>query len=231
MDTKAGVLARTVLVQTALVPLIAGAAVATAAALVPVGNTQQVAQLPQTQTIQIQTMETGCRQSNSTTGIYAQPSLDSTSRGILNRGQTVRLELVGSGTGTGWARIAQPVVGWVEAKYLAPSTCTGLTSPLGELSQVQPVASQPAAVTKTVKVTCNVLPSEGLVVRSQPMVAATALYTIPQGSYQFEFTNNHLTTQSGNQERHWTYITAPYQGWISLGVTGGSLNLGGQACG
>ncbi len=79
---------------------------------------------------------------------------------------------------------------------------------------------------------CEVLPSEGLVVRSQPSVSeGTALYTLPKGNYQFQFTNNHVTTRSGDSERYWAYITAPYAGWISLGATGGTFNLGGRECG
>lgn len=192
-----------------------------------------------------QATETGCRQTNATTGVYTQPSLDSTSRGILNSGQTVRLELVG--TGTGWARITTPMIGWVEAKYLTPtSACTGLSpqasSPASTVSvppstpQVSGVnsAAQPPAPTlaQTITVVCEVLPSEGLVVRSEPTTTGnTALYTIPKGVHQFQFTSNHLTSRLGTQERQWAYIMAPYQGWISLGIVGGSFNLGGRECG
>lgn len=187
------------------------------------------------------TTETGCRQTNAMTGIYSQPSLDSSSRGLLNQGQTVQLELVG--TGTGWARITAPVIGWVEAKYLTPAAaCTGL-SPISQVGQpigpaTTPNSTTPASlptqpvVAKNVTVICEVLPIEGLVVRSQPSVTeGTPLYTLPKGSYQFQFTNHHVTTRSGDADRYWSYITAPYTGWISLGVTGGTLNLGGRECG
>lgn len=196
--------------------------------------------LPQMQLAQV--VETGCRQTNAVTGVYTQPSLDSSSRGILTGGQTVRLELIG--TGTGWARITEPVIGWVEAKYLTPSaSCTGLGNASSSTTQIpgvftpaqpstQVAPSTQATPTRTVTVVCEVLPTEGLVVRSEPSIASnTALYTIPKGAHQFQFTNNHLTTRSGNLERQWAYITAPYQGWISLGGAGLGFNLGGRECG
>jgi hypothetical protein len=201
-----------------------------------------LAQLTQNQLL-AQTVETGCRQVNGTTGVYAQPSLDSSSRGILSTGQTVQLELIG--TGTGWARITAPVVGWVEAKYLTPMTaCTGITAAPQAVQSPQ-IIGTPArtaigtgtgattgTVTRTVTVMCEVLPSEGLVVRSEPTTTGnTALHTIPKGVHQFQFTNDHLRSHVGNLERYWAYITAPYQGWISLGIVGGSFNLGGRECG
>jgi hypothetical protein len=179
-----------------------------------------------------QTVETGCRQVNVTTGVYAQPSLDSSSRSILSSGQTVQLELIG--TGTGWARITAPVIGWIEAKYLTPMTaCTGITA---TPQAIQPTQATPGTITgtaaRTVTVMCEVLPNEGLVVRSEPTTTGnTALYTIPKGVHQFQFTNDHLRSHSGNLQRYWAYITAPYQGWISLGIVGGSFNLGGRECG
>ncbi|NJO78296.1 MAG: SH3 domain-containing protein [Cyanobacteria bacterium RM1_2_2] len=183
---------------------------------------------------QVTQAETGCRQSQVTTGVYTQPNLDSNSRGVLNSGQTVRLDLAGSSTG--WARITEPLVGWVEAKYLTPvAACTGLgyspaatpaPAPAPSTSAIAPIA------TATVSAVCEVLPTEGLVVRSEPTISGnTVLHTIPKGRHQFQFTNNHLTTHSGNQSRYWTYITAPYSGWISLGIVGGSFNLGGRECG
>jgi hypothetical protein len=200
-------------------------------------SAQQVAQPQLTQPQLAQPVES-CRRSNSTTGVYTQPSLDSASRGILTSGETVHLEVIG--TGTGWARINQPLIGWVEAKYLTPSACTGLAASLpagqyaGQSASSTPQSSTslpPIQITKTVKVTCDVLPSEGLVVRKQPATTGDVLYVIPTGSHSFEFTNNRLATPIGNQERQWAYITAPYQGWISLGITGGSSNLGGRECG
>lgn len=183
-----------------------------------------------------QSTETGCRQAQNTTGVYTQPNLDSGSRGVINSGQTVRLDLTGSGTG--WARITEPMIGWVEAKYLTPMTaCTGLgytpaPGATATTSSATPAPSSTPAATATVSAVCEVLPTEGLVVRSEPTIAGnTALHTIPKGRHQFQFTSNQLTTHSGSQSRYWTYITAPYQGWISLGVAGGRFNLGGRECG
>lgn len=176
---------------------------------------------------QASSVDTGCRQTNTSTGVYSQPNLDSASRGILQSGQTVRLELIG--TGTGWARITEPVVGWVEAKYLTPAAaCPGTAA---TSIAPTPTAAQPNG-TQTVTVICEVLPSEGLVVRSEPnIIPTTALHTIPKGTHQFQFTNQHTTTQVDNVARRWSYITAPYPGWISLGIIGGSFNLGGRECG
>lgn len=189
-----------------------------------------------------QTPETGCRQTNALTGIYVQPSLESSSRGILPNGQTVRLEV--SSSSTGWARVTEPLIGWVEAKYLTPATaCSGFAA-----SQTSQTASRPTAqpqtsparpasasstpVTSSTTVTCDVLPAEGLVVRSEPTITSeTALQVIPKGTYQFQFTSDHLRSHSGEVERAWAYITAPYHGWIAVGVVGGQFNLGGKSCG
>lgn len=185
--------------------------------------------------------ETSCRQTNGLTGIYVQPSLESGSRGILASGQTVRLEMTSSGTG--WARVTEPLIGWVEAKYLTPSApCSSLTAapalaPSPARPAAQPAAAANAAVTNaavanTVTAVCDVLPSEGLVVRSEPTTTGnTALQTIPKGTYQFQFTSDHVRSHSGEVERHWAYITAPYQGWIAVGTVGGQFNLGGKSCG
>jgi hypothetical protein len=180
---------------------------------------------------QVTQSETGCRQTQATTGVYTQPNLDSGSRGVLNNGQTVRLDLTGSGTG--WARITEPLIGWVEARYLTPAACAGLGYTPALASPPPASASTSAPIpTATVSAVCEVLPTEGLVVRSEPTISGnTVLHTIPKGRHQFQFTSNHLTTHSGNQSRYWTYITAPYSGWISLGIVGGSFNLGGRECG
>jgi hypothetical protein len=187
-----------------------------------------------------QVPETSCRQTNALTGIYVQPSLESSSRGVLPNGQTVRLEMTSSGTG--WARVTEPLIGWVEAKYLTPATaCTGVsaaqpaTAQSAQYTAISPATLPPnsaTAVTAAATVTCDVLPAEGLVVRSEPTVTgSTALQTIPKGTYQFQFTNDHVRSHSGNVERQWAYITAPYQGWIAVGTVGGQFNLGGKSCG
>jgi hypothetical protein len=243
-----------------------------------------------------QTSDSSCRQTNVTTGVYEQPNLDSASRGILPIAQTVRLELLG--TGTGWARINEPLVGWIEARYLTPNApCDGLekiapqtaapanatASPVRtdrssssspatssdptfseseRRSRQQDARSFPspdspnllynrpangvqapspqvpsrspdtASDTQITTVSCDVLPAYGLIVRRQPTVVGdTYLTTIPTGTYQFQFTRNTQTNETPEGTRRWVYITAPVEGWISLGYVGKDFNLGGRDCG
>ncbi len=84
--------------------------------------------------------ETNCRQTNTVAGVYQQPDPISVSQGVLPAGQTVRLEVIG--TGTGWSRIREPIVGWVEARYLTPPT------PCAYPVSAQPERSVPARVTQ-----------------------------------------------------------------------------------
>lgn len=93
-----------------------------------------------------QTGETLCRQTNAVTAIYQQPDPVSVSQGVLPAGQTVRLEVVG--TGTGWSRIRDPIAGWVEARYLTPPTpCTvAFSSPSSQTSATVPPSANPASV-------------------------------------------------------------------------------------
>jgi hypothetical protein len=237
-----------------LVAIAGGRLAASANALtVPstVGTTANAAETEQAELSQnylAQNTDTGCRQTNATTGVYGQPNLDSPSRGILATSQTVKLEV--AATGTGWARITTPFVGWVEARYLTPPTaCAGLDSIPGTQAALptagSPLSSQintPPTQTSasgyvpnpanSVSAVCEVLPPEGLVVRSDPtVVSSNTLYTIPHGIHQFQFSGNTLTTRTAEGERRWVYITSPYQGWISLGYTGGGFNLGGRECG
>ena len=247
-----------------------------------------------------QATDAGCRQTNAVTGVYLQPDLTGASAGVLPAGETIRLQVLG--TGTGWARISEPVVGWVEAKYLTPATpCAAPTAyrqinqapaanppitttpqaastsaptqrtfpqpanppvttarssvtvpdlpssqqpvPQSQFPQPQaPVAARSTApaipstnsatAPTVVTVTCDVLPVEGLVVRNQPDLATgTGLYTIPQGTHNFQFTGATRTIPSPEGQRRWAYILAPYQGWISVGMLNGGTNLGGRTCG
>ncbi|MBD3882774.1 hypothetical protein IFO70_13460 [Phormidium tenue FACHB-886] len=234
-----------------------------------------------------QAVETNCRQTNSATGVYEQPNVNSPSRGILPIAQTVQLEVLG--TGTGWARISQPTVGWVEAQYLTPAVpCEGdaaaqpaetsssdaasdtagdsnanavqdnrqsrltaaerrslrnpdaassdPTSAEPELNsddrRLSPDRSTPTDIAEVTAITCSVLPTYGLAVRSEPTVTeATYIDTIPQGTYRFQFTRNTLSDRISEGTRRWVYITAPVEGWISLGVVGREFTLGGDECG
>jgi hypothetical protein len=192
---------------------------------------------PISQELLAQSTGLGCRQTNVATGVYAQPNLDSASRGLLSRAQVVRLERKGEG----WARINQPLVGWVESRYLTPAvSCDSLNSsstipnpPSPQISALPPQspAPSPSPITSAIKVTCDVLPPGGLIVRSEPLVAErTYLATIPAGTHEFQFTRESRVTRAGETVRRWVYITAPTAGWITLGVEGAS-NLGGDSCG
>lgn len=230
-----------------------------------------------------QAEETNCRQTNSATGVYEQPNVNSPSRGILPIAQTVQLEVLG--TGTGWARISQPTVGWIEAQYLTPAVpCqSDTTTPPAETTssdtasddvsnaapgdrqsrltaaerrslrspdaaaanpasaepeansnerRLNPDRSTPTNVAEVTAITCRVLPTYGLAVRSEPTVTeATYIDTIPQGTYRFQFTRNTLSDRTAEGTRRWVYITSPVEGWISLGVVGGEFTLGGDECG
>ncbi|NJO39633.1 MAG: cadherin repeat domain-containing protein [Cyanobacteria bacterium CRU_2_1] len=76
----------------------------------------------------------GCRQTYETIGIYEEPNLMSPSIDVLQVAQTIRLQLIGDRTSVdGWARISQPIVGWVQAQYLTPPTpCDGLDNSSSE---------------------------------------------------------------------------------------------------
>jgi hypothetical protein len=181
----------------------------------------------------------GCRRTNVSTGVYAEPNLDSNSRGILNASQTIRLERKGEG----WARISQPIIGWVQSQYLSPAvSCDPLgASTIQSPPAVRITASPPASpspspspqpVANSVKATCDVVPEDGLIVRSEPIVdPRTFLTSIPAGTHEFLFTRETRVTRTELGDRRWVYITAPAQGWISLGIEGRTANLGGRQCG
>ena len=189
-----------------------------------------------------QSSELGCRQTNATTGVYEEPNPDSTALGILPVAQTVRLEVLG--TGTGWTRISQPLVGWIKARYLTPNAPCGslgaglagsptvpVPSPSHSSSNPSTDSQPPGMQPPLTSARCNVLPPSGLAVRSAPTVADdTYLTTLLPGTYLFKFTGATKTDETPEGTRRWVYITAPEMGWISLGL-GGESNLGGQECG
>jgi hypothetical protein len=144
-----------------------------------------------------QNIELGCRQTNISTGVYVQPNLNSAAQGVLNSAQTVRLE----SKGEGWARINQPLIGWVQSRYLTPAvscdplngTTTIQNSPGQQIMALPPEAptsnpSQDLTNSAPIKVTCDVLPADGLAVRSQPTAEGRYLTTIAPGTHEFQFT-------------------------------------------
>jgi hypothetical protein len=192
------------------------------------------------QTTLAQNTELGCRQTNVSTGVYVQPNLNSASQGVLPSARTVRLE----SKGEGWARINQPLVGWVQSRYLTPAvSCDSLNGtttiqnpPERQITALPPEApaskpQQDSANSAPIKVTCDVLPADGLAVRSQPTAEGRYLTTIAPGTHEFLFTRESRVTQSEAGDRRWVYITAPSTGWITLGLEGAPNNLGGQECG
>lgn len=193
------------------------------------------------QAVLTQNPELGCRQTNVSTGVYVQPNLDSASQGLLTPAQTVRLE----SKGEGWARINQPLIGWVQSRYLTPTaSCDPLngTTTIQNPPERQIIALPPEVPASNpqqnlsnsapIKVTCDVLPVNGLVVRSKPTVEGqTYLTTLAPGTHEFQFTRDVRVTQSEAGDRRWVYITAPSTGWITLGLAGAPTNLGGQECG
>jgi hypothetical protein len=177
-----------------------------------------------------QNTDLGCRQTNLSTGVYIQPDLTSTSQGLLEQGEIVRLEA----TGRGWARITQPLVGWVESRYLSPDVPCEPSSTIANPPDRRIDDPPPPRSTRSpsVKVTCDVLPAGGLIVRTEPVVSdRTYLATLPTGSHEFAFTRESRVTPDGNDFRRWVYITAPTPGWITLGLEGAPSNLGGNSCG
>lgn len=205
------------------------------------GAVETLAPFVVSQSVRAQSIELGCRQTNVSTGVYVQPNLDSASQGMLLSAQTVRLE----SKGEGWARINQPLVGWVQSRYLTPAvSCdslngtTTIQNPPGQqiiaLPPEAPALNPPQNLANNdpVKVTCNVLPTYGLIVRSEPAVEERFyLTTIASGTHEFQFTGDARVTQSEAGDRRWVYITAPATGWITLGLAGAPTNLGGQDCG
>lgn len=198
----------------------------------------------------------GCRETNSITGVYEQPNLDSASRGVLSQYQAVRLEVANDG----WARINYPVVGWVEARYLSPPiscnelpteatliaptaptsirdlapspTATPAPQPFSRPTPAESITAPFPSPLPTFVAICQVVPTEGLVVRSQPLPTMdTALYTLPQGEHRLQFTGQTARAETPQGIRTWLYITAPYEGWISPGFVGATSNLVGDRCG
>lgn len=181
--------------------------------------------------------DTNCRQTNATTGVYQQPDPASFSPGSLPAEQTVRLEVLG--TGTGWSRIREPIVGWVESQYLTPPTPCSLDSdnePSATLF-VQPESTatdptgaglstlQPGSPESSLPV-CEVQLPRGLAVL-RPNPTSPPVTAIPPGvPYPFQLTG--VTQTVGNQI--FAYILAPVEGWIQIGTVGGAATLGGSDC-
>lgn len=217
----------------------------------PIDHQPQVGSLAPSSLL-AQNTELGCRQTNASTGVYVQPNLNSAAQGMLNPAQTVRLE----SKGEGWARINQPIIGWVESEYLTPAvpcdalngTATIQTPPQQRITALPPVApaSSPQPdlantapvtppvtppITPPAKVICEVLPVNGLAVRSEPIVEGqTYLTTLTPGTHEFQFTRDAKVMPSEAGDRRWVYITAPSVGWITLGFVDSPSNLGGQKC-
>lgn len=204
-----------------------------------------------------QSPDLGCQKANAVTGVYEQPNLDSPSRGVLAQNQTVRLQF----TSDGWARIDSPLIGWVEAQYLTPTTqcnwadgadpanfaaqrnavldtstpssTTASATAAGFPIPVIENTSAPSTVSSTSgPVPCRVIPTNGLIVRNEPAIAeGTYVATIPQGEHMFQFSGESTRTPTEQGVRTWVYILSPQQGWISPGFIGETSNITGDRCG
>jgi hypothetical protein len=188
-----------------------------------------------------QTTDLGCRRVNATTGIYAQPNLTSVSQGIVTQAQIVRLE----SAARGWARVSQPVLGWIEAQYLSPPIACNpriaapapsypmpprRPSPQPSLNLPPLVISKPVANGLTA--VCRVTSPNGLVVRREPSLADGLYVTsLAQGDHTFTFTGQTTRTSNEIGTLTWLYITAPREGWITAGYLGQPPTLTGNRCG
>lgn len=197
--------------------------------------------LESTELIQIaQAVDTNCRQTNNTTGVYQQPDLTRGAVNILPAGQTVRLGVVGAGTG--WSNIVEPIVGWVESQYLTPPTpCT--SDVVTELSRPPFLRPDPSNASPTGPIVATPLPgssqsSGSLVCVVQNVGRLTVLsptpsepplpnvFFSPGESVAFQFTGA-TRTISNNV---FAYIVAPYEGWIRVRDNSGTPSLSGNGC-
>lgn len=150
-----------------------------------------------------------------------------------------------------WAKISAPNEGWITLGLEGGEpTLGGCNQTIAQLFPASNAAANPGSgnpVSGPVAnsggvttgetavlpaVTCRVVPESGLTVRSQPSVnPQTYLSTLAPGVYTFQFTNETHTVNTTEGMLQWVFITAPAEGWISLGIRGGLSNLDGEECG
>lgn len=203
-------------------------------------STQNLIQSPSQYLAQTPTVPEGtCYVTVQQVGVYQEPNVQSAAVGVLPASAVVA---VGQGSGQGWIRVAEPIVGWVQAVVLVPHTDGTCTTPVPIVPSTTttpapspaPSPTPPASTPTTVTVaTCQIVAQEGLPVRNQPISHdRTLLAILAPGVYQFQFTDRRVQLATGTETREWVYISAPVAGWISTQVVGEeTTGLVGQNCG
>jgi hypothetical protein len=111
-----------------------------------------------------------------------------------------------------WVEISAPKAGWVSNGFPGDVghlvLCSGATPP--------PVPPKPP----TTGSTCRrvIRPTEGLLIRTQPMQGAKAVGGVGLNE-KVTLTTDPATTKQDSQGRSWIQISAPAAGWVSNGFT------------
>jgi hypothetical protein len=148
-----------------------------------------------------------CRLVNRQMGIYQEPRTDSASLGLIQDGDVV---VLGTGSDSGWARIVQPTVGWVDARNLRVIRCpSGLVRP--QPDPIDPMPDHECAVV--------IYPGiEGLAIYDRPSSNSPPIGTLPERS-RMELTGRRIGDRQGRQ---WVEIRSSNGlGWVAeTGPTG-----------
>jgi hypothetical protein len=202
--------------------LLSGATVISTWATAPILAPSATAQTPQANIA-----EGRCYLTLQQVGVYREPNAQSAAVSVLPANASITL---GSGSGQGWLRVAEPVVGWLQATALQPAQASRCTA------VVPAVPSNPSPalpLVTTGPVSCQVVAPEGLAIRNLPVIAdRTVTAILPPNTYRFQFTDRQVQLNTNGTQRDWVYINAPQVGWIWTRVTGTTqATLGGQGCG
>ena len=188
-------------------------------------------------------------------GVYREPNPLSEALGILPPGAIVWV----AASGQGWVRLQAPIVGWMAAQSLQVNPfggCNGLGSVIPLTDTVPPAnlntdlatpentsnaASANISNDETplfpvrdpqIQILCEVIASDGLGVRNQPLLHPRTLIAILEpGQHRLQFSDRQVRLQTPTQTRDWFYITAPVEGWISPRIVGSPrVDLRGEGC-
>lgn len=142
-----------------------------------------------------------CRQVSSAAGglnVRQSPSMDAEIVGVVANGRNVSIQSLGA---EGWVPITAPLEGFVSARYL-----TGC-----DLAIAPPDADLPAEAPTTSSLCREVLPLNGLNVRSEPTVYSSRIGILP---------NETRVTIEGLGVNGWVPITEPIDGYVSARFIG-----------